>query len=278
MKRMAVALSASVLALTLCLSIAAQNDDVEGLKAQGRALVEKQNFIDALPIYEKLAKLAPKDSEVFRNLGFALLSQAANTRDEASAKQLRVRARDTFILARDLGDTSLMVGGIIDGLPADGSPGAGFSDNAAANKTMEEAEALFTQGKLDDAFKAYQKALALDPRCYLAAVFSGDVMLQSGKFDEAEKWYQRAISIDPYKETAYRYSATPLMKQQKYDQARDRYVEAFIVDPYNKLARSGIVSWAQTTHTGLGHPKIDIPETTTGSDGKPNTTINLSMA
>ena len=103
-------------------------------------------------------------------------------------------------------------------------------------------------------------------------------MTQTEKWDEAEKWYQRAISINPYIETAYRYSATPFMRQQKYDQARERYIEAFIVNPYDKLARSGIVQWAQTTKTPVGHPKLDIPETSTGPDGKPKTTINLSIA
>lgn len=96
------------------------------------------------------------------------------------------------------------------------------------------------------------------------------------QFDEAEKWYQRAINIDPYRETAYRYSATPLMKQQKYDQARDRYVEAYILAPYDKLAVSGIVQWAQLTKTPVAHPKLSIPETTVGEDGKENTNINVN--
>ena len=278
MKRIFAAPYALVIVFALGLTILAQTDDVDALKAQGRALIATQKFLDALPIYEKLAKLAPKDSEVFRNLGFSLLAQATNTRDAATARQLRVRAREAFVRAHDLGDDSLMVKGIIDGLPVDGAPGAGFSDNAEANRAMQEAEAFFSQGKLDDAFKSYQKALALDPRCYYAALFSGDVMTQGGNWDEAEKWYQRAIGINPYIETAYRYSATPFMRQKKFDQARDRYVEAFIVSPYDKLARSGIVQWSETTQTPIGHPKIDIPRTTTGPDGKPNTTINVTGA
>jgi tetratricopeptide (TPR) repeat protein len=259
-------------------AIFAQSEEPEAIKARAQALVDKQNFLEALPLYEKLAVLFPKDALVYRNLGFSLLAQATNTEDADARRQLRVRARKAFANASDLGDKSLLVKGVLDGLPEDGRDAEGFSDNAEANKAMQRAEGFFTSGKMDDAFKAYQEALALDPRCYFAALFSGDVMVQTNKFDEAEKWYQRAIAIDPFQETAYRYSATPLMRQGKYDQARERYIEAYITNPYSRLALSGLVQWGQTTQTPLGHPRIDIPKTTVGSDGKPNTTINMTTA
>jgi len=262
--------------LTSPLLAHAQIDDVEKLKADGAALVSKQRYTEALPIYEKLAKLAPKDPVVFRNLGFSLLGQSTNVEDADTKRQLRVRARDAFVLARDFGDDSLLVKGMIEGLPADGSGGTGYSDNAEANKLMNKAEAFFSQGKSDEAFAAYQSALALDPHCYYAALFSGDVKTQTGKFDEAEKWYQKAIEIDPNIETAYRYSATPLMRQGKTELARDRYIESYITAPYDKLAISGIVQWADVTKTRIGHPKLAIPETGTGVDGKTTTNITVS--
>lgn len=272
-------LAAVLVLVCLCIPYSqAQGDDVAALRAQGQKLVDEIKYTEAVPVYERLVKLAPEDVTAWRNLGSSLLGQAATVKVDAESRQLRIRAREAFIKANKLGDTSLFVQGMIDGIPANGAPPAGYSDNATANKAMQEAESLFAQGKMDEAFQAYQKALTLDPRCYYAALFSGDVMLQTGKFDEAEKWYQRAISIDPFKETAYRYSATPMMRQQQFDQARDRYVEAFILDPYDKLARSGIVQWAQATNAGLGHPKIDIPETKTGPDGKPTTNITLTTA
>jgi tetratricopeptide (TPR) repeat protein len=256
----------------------AQTEDVTALRAQGQLLLDQYKYVDAVPVYESLVKLTPNDPIAWRNLGSSLLAQAVTIKDEAASRQTRVRAREAFVKANKLGEDSLFVKGMIDGIPADGAPPNGFSDNAAANRSMQEAESYFAQGKMDDAFSSYQKALALDPRCYYAALFSGDVMMHAQKFDEAEKWYQRAITIDPMKETAYRYSATPLMRQKKYDQARDRYVEAFILSPFDKLARSGIVQWADTTHKGLAHPKIDIPETKMGPDGKPTTTISISAA
>src|SRR5947207_15840519 len=117
---------------------------------------------------------------------------------------------------------------------------------------MNEAEALFSQGKFDEAIMDYQKALSLDPKIYEAAVFYGDVYNSKKDYKQAEIWYQKAITIDPDREIAYRYSATPLMKQKKYDQARDRYVEAFVVEPYSKFPVAGLTQWAEATNANLG--------------------------
>src|SRR5439155_311733 len=107
-----------------------------------------------------------------------LLGQAANTQDAAVRREIRIKARQAFVTAQDLGDTSLLIKGMLDGLPEDGRDAEGFSDNAEANKAMQRAEGFFGSGKMDEAFKAYQEALSLDPRCYFAALFSGDVMMQ----------------------------------------------------------------------------------------------------
>ena len=253
-----------------------QSDDATALKAQSRTLMDALKYTEALPLNEKLVVLLPKDPEAFQFLGFSLLAQATNSGDLATRRQLRIRARNAFISARDLGNDSLFIKGMIDGIPQDGADGAGFSDNAEANKAMAEGEAQFTSGNMDGAFASYQAALKLDPRCYYAALFSGDVRTSQQKWGEAEKWYQQAIKIDPNRETAYRYSATPLMRQGKTEEARDRYVEAYVIAPYDKLAVSGIVQWAQATKTQAGHPKLNIPATTVGADGKSNTTINVN--
>ena len=270
-----------VLSTVLCTSLAglvstanAQAEDPAAMKARAMDLLRAQRMTEALPLFEKLAVSLPKDPEVQLNLGFSLLGQAANTTDANERRQLRVRARNAFVKSKDLGNETALVQGLIDGLPLDGSDAVGFSDNAQAEKLMKQGEAAFSSGKLDEAFAAYQGALKIDPRCYFAALFAGDVHTQKGNFPEALTWYQKAIDINPNIETAYRYSATPLMKQKKYDEARDRYVEAFIVEPYSKLAVSGIIQWGQATNTQLGHPKIDIPEIKYDANVKATTVMN----
>lgn len=276
-----------VLCIALCmmlvgspLAIRAQKEDPQVIKIRAKALIDELKLTEALPLYEKLVIALPDDADVHFGYGMALLGQATNTSDENAAKALRIRARNAFIrskaVSKERGDKLSLVTGFIEGIPVDGSAGGGFSDNAEAEKYMKIAESAFSTGKMDDALAAYQMALKADPRCYHAALFSGDVFTQKGNFSDAATWYKRAILIDPNKETAYRYSATPLMKQGKYEQARDLYIEAYVVDPYNRLATSGLIQWGQATGSRLGHPKIDIPKITVGADGKTNSSINMS--
>jgi hypothetical protein len=142
---------------------------------------------------------------------------------------------------------------------------------------MVEGESYFAQSKYDEAIKKFEKALALDPKIYQAALSGGDSYTAKSDWENAEKWYQRAITINPNRETAYRYSATPFMKQQKYDLARDRYIEAFITEPYNNMSARGIGQWASVTGAKLGHPSLDIPVVTFDSTGKarPEAAINV---
>jgi tetratricopeptide (TPR) repeat protein len=261
--------AAARLALIFCLLSAAppaaharrqqSGQSVAEMEAQVANLVKQQKYTEALPLLKKLVAAEPEKAEMHFYLGFALLGQANNTKDGAARKSLRLRARASFMKANEMGMSEPLVDALINSIPPDGSDGRAFSQNSEANRLMEEAEAFFSRGKLDEALSNYQRALALDPNIYEAALFSGDVYTQRGDFQRAEVWYQKAIAIDPNKETAYRYSATPLMRQKKYDEARDRYVEAYITAPYNNYTVSGLRQWAQATGSQLGHPEVDVP-------------------
>jgi len=256
--------------------IKAQSEDIETLKAKVAVLMDQDNVVEALPLLEKIVQADPKDANSHFYLGFALLGKATNIADKEERKALKVRARNAFIKARDLGKTDNIVLAFIQSIPPDGSEPRGFSDNEEANKLMQEGEKAFTEGKIDAALAAYQKAFKLDPQIYEAALFSGDMFVRKEDFVNAELWYQKAITINPDRETAYRYSATPLMRQQKYDLARDRYIEAYITEPFSRFALNGMIQWGQATNTKLGHPRIDVPKTETGTDGKMKTTININ--
>ncbi|HEU4387094.1 MAG TPA: tetratricopeptide repeat protein [Blastocatellia bacterium] len=249
-------------------------ESLQELRQKAEELTKQQKYTEALPVLEKLAQAEPDNARTLFLLGFALIAQANVTKDEPTRKALRVRGRNAFMKSKELGIREPVVDALIQSVPEDGSGGGSFSPNDEANKIMTGAEALFSQGKLDDALKAYQRALQLDPKLYEAALFSGDIYMQRNDFSQAESWYQKAIAIDPNRETAYRYSATPLMKQHKYDEARDRYVEAYIVEPYNRYSRAGLTQWAQATNAKLAHPRIDVP-TDVSFDEKGNAKINL---
>jgi len=238
---------------------AQDGETVQELKQRAGELVKQQRYTEALPILERLLAAEPDNPETHFHIGFALIAQANNTKDDAARKSFRIRARSAFIKSRELGNKEPLVDALINSMSPDGSEGRAFSENAEANKLMVEGEAVFSQGKLDDALRNYQRAFQLDPKLYEAALFSGDMYTQKGDYLQAETWYQKAIAIDPNREIGYRYSATPLMKMGKNDQARDRYVEAYISEPYNRFSVSGLTQWAQITNTKIAHPEIDIP-------------------
>lgn len=235
--------------------------DTQTLKSQISELLGQKKMTEALPLLEQLVRAEPDNPQAHFFLGFALIGQANVTSDTTAANALRVRARNSFIKAKELGSDESILDGLIAGIPADGSVGAKFSQNKEADRLMTEAEALFSQGKLDEAQVNYQKALALDPKLYEAALFAGDAYSQRDNFAQAEVWYQKAIAIDPTRETAYRYSATPLIKQKKMTEARDRLIEAYITEPYTRFPTAALGDWAHATGTQLGHPKIEIPAT-----------------
>lgn len=232
------------LILVLFVSLAAlpakaQIEDAKVLKQRAAALVKQSKYIDALPLLEQIAIIEPENVDNQFSLGAALLAKTRVTTDKQEIKQFFIRARKALIKAKQLGHQEPKLDAIIQSIPENGSVPS-YSKNAETEQLMREAESSFAQGKMDEAFKKYQKALQPDPTLYYAALYSGDVFVQKGDFINAEIWYQKAIQIDPNIETAYRYSATPLMKQKKYDQARDRYVEAYITEPFNKYTAAGL--------------------------------------
>lgn len=255
------------------LSAQAQTENLESVKNKAAALIQQGNYVEALPLLERISISEPENADNMFFLGAALLAKTRVVKDKEEIKQLFIRSRKVLIKAKQLGHPEPKLDAIIQSIPEDGNI-PDYTKNLETEKLMDEAEAFFAQGKMDEALKKYQAALQLDPTLYYAALYSGDVYVQKSDFPNAEIWYQKAIKIDPARETAYRYSATPLMKQKKYDQARDRYVEAYITEPFNDYAIGGLNQWAQVTGAKLGHPKIEIP-TNFSADEKGDTRITL---
>jgi tetratricopeptide (TPR) repeat protein len=232
---------------------------------------------DALPLLEKLAAARPDDGEVIFSYGMALFGHAKLLKDADARSQTRVRARNFFLKAKELGVTHPLLASILESLPPDGGADDVFSLNKVADGAMRDGEAAYVRGDFAAAAAFYQRALEADPKLYEAALFTGDMLLKLEQYDKSAEWYTRAIQINPDRETAYRYSATPLMRQHKYDEAKARYVEAFIAEPYNRLARSGLIQWAQTVGVTVGNPQINIPSSVSPlKDNK--ITINVDPA
>ena len=91
------------------------------------------------------------------------------------------------------------------GITADGGNEPTSSSKTDVDDAMKKAESAYSAGDYRITFTIYQKAFALDPTLYDAAVFSGDTYLHTPVVDSAYVWYARATEIHPNRETAWRY-------------------------------------------------------------------------
>jgi tetratricopeptide (TPR) repeat protein len=133
------------------------------------------------------------------------------------------------------------------------------------------AEKAFSSGDLPGALKAYQEAMAADPKMYEAPLYAGDTEYKQSHYGEADFWYARAVAVNPDRETAYRYWGDCLMKQGDSTQAEGKFIDAVVAEPYTRTPRVGLKQWADATHAILMAPVITLPArakiTTTEKDG-----------
>ena len=267
---------ASILLIFVCLaitpSVIAQKDDPDRKRAF--ELYDDAQWIEALPLFEKLAVRYPEDGKVLEALGMLLIGQTAYVKDAEARKVARKRGRELLVKAQSLGVDNALLKQTIEAIPPDGGIDTGFSLKKEVDEAMREGEAAFARNDMPKALEMYQRALLLDPKMYEAALFAGDVYYKTAEQKKASEWFARAAAINPYRETAYRYWGDSLMKQGRVTEAGDKFVEAYIAEPYSRLARAAFINWGNKIQIQLGHPEIDIPANVSAK-GENQTTLNL---
>lgn len=136
-------LATSLVLLVFLVSPATQAQTTEStaeLKRRVSELMEQSKYTEALPLLEKIATLEPNDGATQFYLGFALVAQATNTKDDAARKALRVRARNAFVKAKSLQFDEPRLEALIQSLPEDGSDSAAFSPSSKADTLIREAK------------------------------------------------------------------------------------------------------------------------------------------
>lgn len=261
-KRAAVFFTVALLGLWLLaapstLIFAQSTEGYEAERKRASQLLDSGKFLEALPIFEKLAKEKPTDAGVIFGLGFTMLVKANAEQDAAARKAGRVRAREVLVRAKELGFNHQLLQSILETLRPDGEATDTFSTIKAADDAMREGEAAYVQGDLDKALAAYQRALQHDPQLYEAALFAGDMYKLKNQHDRVDEWLTKAIKINPDREAAYRFWGMSLLARGLMTEARDKFIEAYLAEPHNRLATSGLLEWANTNHVRLGHPEIE---------------------
>lgn len=253
-------------------SALAVQDDAERQRAF--TLYKEGKFVEALPLFEKLAARYPSDAEVLEVYGLVTLGQTAYLKDPVARKEARKRGRELLVQAQKLGANSALLKSMLDAVPLDGGDDRGFSTKKEVDEAMREGEQAFAKGDMPKALEMYQRALLLDPTLYEAALYIGDVYFSTAEQKKASEWFARAAGINPDRETAYRYWGDSLMKQGRATEAGDKFVEAYIAEPYSRLSHAAFVNWAQKVNVSLAHPEVEIPTSVTAKSDN-ETTINL---
>lgn len=234
----------------------AAKDPLWRLRKEAYDFFDQNNFVDALPLLEKLAERDPKNMVVQERLGFAILANTANIGDLDKRKAERVRARKVLLLAKELGDHSNLLLVVLDALPEDGAE-TPFSSNAEVDRAIQEGEAAFARGELQKAIDLYMRAHLLDPKLYVAPLYIGDSYFKLRKHGAAEQWYQIAVALDPDVETAWRYWGDALAAEGHDDRALAKYIEGVIAEPYVRRSWTGLVQWADRNQSKLTYTRLE---------------------
>jgi len=236
-------------------------------------LFNNQLTMEALPLYEDLARQNPGDTEVLLGLGGCLVAHSATLKNEAAARAERIRAREILLRAKQLGSNNGLLLNLLDNLPADGSLRYPGTPEVAA--AIADGDAAFAKNDYQEALKNYSKAFELDPKSYSAALFMGDCYFVLKNIPKAAEWYERAIQINPDTETAYRYEADMYTKNGDQQKARELSIKGVVADPYVQAAWRGLAQWAAANKLKLTPVRINTPNDSSGADGK-NTTITIN--
>jgi tetratricopeptide (TPR) repeat protein len=251
----------------------AQDDEA----AKANELYQAGKRVDALPLYEDLAKSNPNEMIYQERLADCLGAAVLQTNDPVQVKALRIRERDAARRAVELGDKANYVVGMANLDPdapvmmAPASPGG---------ELLQEAEGAFTAGDFPTAMTKYVAAAEADPHLYEAPLYAGDTAYTQHDLATAAHWFARAIDVDPNRETAYRYWGDAILRYgNDPEAAREKFIDAIVAEPYNKFAWQGLQQWAVREKAVIMAPKIDRPAGPVVDSGKPgNITININPA
>lgn len=95
---------------------------------------------------------------------------------------------------------------------------------------------LQTLHKYDEAINSYDKAISLDPKNYYAWINKGGSFYDWGKYQDALVYYEKAIELDPSNAWAWNAKGAALVNLGKYDEANIAYDQAVKLDPKYALA------------------------------------------
>ena len=98
-------------------------------------------------------------------------------------------------------------------------------------------QALYAQGKIEDAIRHYRQALHLQPSNAEAHAYLANALVQQGNLEEAIHHYSLALDIQPDFVEAHLHAANLLMRRGGHAQAERHYARVIELNPSDPFAR-----------------------------------------
>ena len=280
-------MSAAPRALMVALAISAsllQAEELETPKTQKAVidavvwLNQQARLQDARHIEATWLQAHPDDADVLGMQAATLMLQANGEADATRATDLRKQAFGDATRARQLGSKEIMIDLVLARTDASGrgfEPEVAVASSLAVKQEMAKGEQAFGRRDLAEALAAYQRAWALDPHCYEAALYTGDAYFAQQRFAEAIEWFGKACTLDPNRETAFRYLGDACLRAQKVKEARSAYIDAVIAAPYSRLTRNALQKFAEVTGRPLRAPQVQrLPAKVAWDNGKVQVSVD----
>ncbi len=119
---------------------------------------------------------------------------------------------------------------------ASGKPSVhAFSIGRKAADALERAEKLFGWRRYAEAAEGYERAVVLEPTCYVCLMHWGDCALFENDAAKAVTLYERAIALNPNEYQAFFFKGDALYKLRRFMEARTAYVEALLLRPSHQV-------------------------------------------
>jgi tetratricopeptide (TPR) repeat protein len=108
-----------------------------------------------------------------------------------------------------------------------------------ANTWYNKGTSFVKQGKYDEAIKAFDKVIGIDPTSVEALIGKAIAFFALGKYDETIQVCNKAIELNPQDANAWNNKGAALTAQTKYDEAVQAYDKAILLNPQDATAWIG---------------------------------------
>lgn len=211
----------------------------------GKALIDMNNHIEAIPYLDKAIELNPKYAAAYHNRAKArvkLLIYEGAISDYKKIIHLAANDADLFYYL-DIYNTEL---GTIYGMSGKTDEAIrSFQDALSHNPNIEKVHynlgvLLLGKNKSDEALKHFKRSMHLNPRREKVRLIAGSILVKQGKISDAVTLFKDELSIRPNNVEAYNDLGSAYYIQGKLENAVACYLKALQLDKKHTLASKNL--------------------------------------